>query len=270
MRANLRLALLIGALCPAIVAAQTAAPAAHPPLLNTRPGWEVGGQIAYYKYEEPGIMKLSGNRAGAAGIFTFANAQHVFWRVDMRLSHGLLYYESQGTGTQNDVPDWLTEARFVAGRDFSIGQNVVLAPYGGIGYRYLYNDLRGVSSTGALGYRRYSRYLYLPLGITARFGIGRGWVFAPNLELDVFLQGKQRSQLADTGIAGLMNATNTQNSGRGYRWSLMFENGLWSFGPWLHYWKVRESDIVPIGNGLFSQEPKNTTREAGLEVRYRF
>lgn len=263
METRLKSALLVCAFCPAIATAQ-------PSLLSTQSGWEIGGQIAYYKYEEPGLMKLSGNRAGPVGIYTFADAQHVFGRLDMRLSHGLLYYESQGTGTLNDVPDWLTEVRFVLGRDFSIGQRVVLAPYGGIGYRYLYNDLRGVSSTGAVGYRRYSEYLYLPLGITARIGIGRGWVFAPNLELDVFIQGRQRTQLADTGIAGLMNATNMQNSARGYRGSLMFENGRWSFGPWVHHWKVRESDIVPIGNGLFGQEPKNTTREAGLEVRYRF
>jgi hypothetical protein len=41
-------------------------------------------------------------------------------------------------------------------------------PYAGLGFRYLYNDLRGTSSTGAIGYRRESHYFYVPLGVTLR------------------------------------------------------------------------------------------------------
>ena len=167
------------------------------------------------------------------------------------------------------MPDWLGEVRFVGGWDIPAG-GMVLAPYAGFGYRYLYNDLRGTSSTGAAGYRRYSEYFYLPIGISARIDIGRGWTLVPNLEIDVFLEGKQESKLTDAGIPGFMNVTNTQNSARGYRGYLMFENGRWAFGPYANYWKVKASDMVPIGNGFLGQEPENKTKETGVEVRYRF
>jgi len=236
------------------------------PLL-TRPGWEVGGQIARYHYEEPNFAKLTGPRVGAVGAYTFTSPNRVYNRIDLRASYGLLKYE--GSGTLDDVPDWIVEARAVIGRDYLRGENIALSPYIGLGYRYLYNDLRGYSSTGAIGYRRYSNYVYVPLGLTARFRTGERWVVAPTVEYDVFLGGRQYSQLTDTGI-GFSDASNRQHDGRGYRAYLMLENGRWAFGPWLHYWKIRDSDIVPIGLGIVAMEPANWTREYGVELRYRF
>ena len=237
------------------------------PLL-TRPGWEVGGQIARYHYEEPDFAKLTGPRVGALGAYTFTSPSRVYNRIDLRASYGLLKYE--GSGTLDDVPDWIVEARAVVGKDFlARGARVALSPYIGLGYRYLYNDLRGYSSTGAIGYRRYSHYVYAPIGLTLRMRTGSEWVFAPTVEYDAFLGGRQYSQLTDTGI-GFSDASNRQHDGRGYRAYLMLENGRWAFGPWMHYWKIRDSDIVPIGLGFVAMEPANWTREYGVELRYRF
>jgi hypothetical protein len=85
----------------------------------------------------------------------------------------------------------------------------------------------------------------------------------------VFLGGRQVSKLSDTGI-GFSDANNEQKHGRGYRAYLMFESRRWAFGPWLHYWKIKDSDIVPIGLGFSAMEPENWTREYGVELRYRF
>ena len=238
------------------------------PLL-TRRGWEVGGQIAKYHYEEPALMNLKGNRVGAVGAYTFTSPNRVYSRIDLRASYGKLKYESQGTGTMDDVPNSIAEARAVVGKDFLVSDNVALSPYIGLGYRYLYNNLRGYSSTGADGYRRYSHYVYVPVGVTLRMRTGGQWVIAPTLEYDAFLGGKQYSKLSDTN-SGLSDASNKQNDGRGYRAYLMLENGHWSFGPWLQYWNIKDSDIVPIGLGKAAMEPANWTREYGLELRYRF
>jgi hypothetical protein len=255
-----------------LAAVSTGAPAQdtapYNPLL-TRPGWEVGGQVAKYHYEEPDFMNLKGNRGGAVGAYTFTNARRVYSRIDLRASYGKLKYESQGTGTASDIPDWIVEARAVIGRDYLRGESIALSPYIGLGYRYLYNDLQGYSSTGAVGYRRYSHYVYVPLGLTARFRTGERWVVAPTVEYDVFLGGRQYSQLSDTGI-GYSDASNKQKHGYGYRAYLMLENGRWAFGPWLHYWKIKDSDVVPIGLGKVALEPENWTREYGVELRYRF
>lgn len=272
MKREILLAALLGAAVPA--AAQTAA-SGDPRL--TRRGWEVGAQASHYEYEEPdvvplgggpsGSVKLTGSRGGVGGGYTFTDVRHWYSRIDGRISYGKLKYE--GSGTQNDVPDWIGEIRAVAGKDFLFGGSLGLSPYAGLGFRYLYDDLRGYSSTGAAGYRRYSSYVYAPIGLVLRVSTGGGFVLAPALEYDVFIEGRQVSQLTDTGVAGYGNVSNNQSKGYGYRAYLMFEADHWSFGPWLHYWSIKDSD-VQCGGSVCGFEPANWTREWGAELRYRF
>jgi hypothetical protein len=269
--ASMLTAVLIAAIAPA-APAQDATP---PNLLLTQPGWEIGGQVSKYHYEEPDLFRfpsaaaqgvdkvtLKGNRVGVVAAYTGTAPNLVYSRIDGRVSYGSLKYK--GSGTQEDNPDWTAEVRAVVGRDYLTGERFALSPYVGLGYRYLYSDIRGYSSTGAVGYRRYSEYWYAPIGLTMRMRAGDHWVFAPMLEYDAFIGGKQKSKLGDTGL-GLSTAYNDQDRGRGYRVYLMVEGRHWSFGPWLHYWNIKDSDTA--GGGL---EPANWTREYGLELRYRF
>jgi len=256
-------ALFFAISCPAI-----AGTSPEPNPLATRRGFEVGGQIAHYHYEEPDFAKLIGNRGGLVGAYTFPRRwDRVFFRVDGRGSYGKLKY--QGPGTQDSVPDLILEARGVAGLDFFPGNRVSLLPYLGLGYRYLYDDSRGYSSTNAVGYQRYSNYLYAPVGLTTRYHLGNRWVLAPTVEADIFLIGKQKSQLSDTNL-GFNDVTNTQKRGSGYRAYLMFEKDNLAFGAWMHYWHIKDSDVQPIGLGQAALEPENYTRETGIEFRYRF
>ncbi|MEO8158843.1 MAG: hypothetical protein ABI648_13680 [Betaproteobacteria bacterium] len=237
------------------------------PLL-TRQGWEVGGQLSDYRYEEPNQgLKISGGRVGVTGAYTFTSARRWFFKIDGRYSYGSLKYE--GSGTIDSVPDSILETRAVLGKDYLPRSGVSLSPFAGFGYRYLYNDLRGTTSTGAAGYQRYSNYWYVPLGLTSRINLNGQWVIAPTIEYDYFIRGRQVSQFTDIGV-GYSDATNTQTKGYGYRFSVMAEKGSWAFGPWMHYWKIEDSDIVPIGFGIRGFEPKNETQEFGLEVKYRF
>jgi len=255
-----------------LLAASSAAIAQQPDPLATRAGLEVGAQVAHYEYLEPDIAKLSGNRLGVVGTGTLTGDSGIFGKIDLRESYGRLDY--QGSGSKTGVPDLILEARALVGLDW-VGASVSLSPYLGLGYRYLFDDLRGNSSTGAAGYRRYSNYLYAPVGFTTRFRLGDGWVLAPALEADVFLLGKQISKLSDTGIAGLIDATNTQHSGRGHRVALMMEKDRWVFGAWTHYWHIQASDtqcVTAPASGVCQKgvEPENYTRESGVELRYRF
>jgi hypothetical protein len=250
----------------AVLFAAAAAAQEGDPLL-TRRGWEVGGQLAHYHYEEPDFAKLIGTRGAIVGAYTYTRANRMFFRVDGRGSFGALKY--QGSGTQDAVPDLIIETRGVAGMDFPAGSAVSFSPYLGLGYRYLYNDSRGYTSTNAAGYRRYSNYLYAPAGVTVRFDLGNRWVLAPAAEADIFIRGKQKSQLSDANL-GFNDAINTQERGNGHRISLMVEKDHMAFGAWWHYWHINDSDVQPIGLGRAGREPENWTRESGLELRYRF
>jgi hypothetical protein len=247
------------------------------PSMTTRKGWEAGATVSKYRYEEPDLLDdngaplsvtIKGNLFGATGAYTFTDdRRHIFTRIEGRLAYGKTDYE--GSGTQTGVPDTLLEMRAVIGGDFFPGQSVTLSPYGGLGYRYLFDDSRGYTSTNAVGYRRYSNYLYAPLGLAARFDMGSKWILVPTLEYDAFLQGKQVSMLSDTGL-GFNDVTNTQKHGYGYRASLMVEKEHWAFGPWMNYWSIKDSDTQPVGMGFVGQEPHNWTREYGVELRYRW
>lgn len=259
------------------VCAQDTAPTQN--LLLTRTGWEIGGQVSKYKYEEPatagfGGMNLDGPQLGAVGAYTYVAPNRVYNRIDGRIAYGKLDYESGGTGTSSDEPNWIAELRGVIGRDYLVGERIALSPYIGLGYRYLYNDGRGYTSTGHIGYRRYSHYFYAPIGVTMRMRAGDQWVFAPTVEYDAFIGGRQVTYLSDVA-AGAPDPVNDQNRGRGYRVYLMAEGRRWSFGPWLHYWNIKDSDVVflgfdSMGRPVGGQEPANKTTEYGLELRYRF
>lgn len=234
--------------------------------LATRGGWELGLQGSAYKYEEPNFATLEGERVGVSSSYTFIGPDYLYSRLEARYSYAELDYT--GSGTSQGEPDHLLELRAIVGQDFRAGR-VVWTPYAGLGYRYLYADGRGITSTGAIGYRRVSRYYYLPVGVTLRVPMGGGWVFAPNIEYDAFANGKQRSYLGDTGL-GYNDVTNRQQRGRGARGELAFVGPRWAFSLWSHYWKIKNSDVQPIGLGLGGYEPANTTHETGIELRYRF
>ncbi len=256
-------ALLLAMSCAAIAGTS---PGPNP--LATRRGFEVGEQLAHYHYEEPDFAKFIGNREGRVGAYTFPRRwDRVFFRVDGRGSYGALKY--QGSGTQDSVPDLIIETRSVVGLDFFAGSSVAFSPYLGVGYRYLYNDSRGYTSTNAAGYQRYSNYLYAPVGLTTRIHIVNRWVIAPTFEADIFLIGKQKSQLSDANL-GFNDVTNTQKRGNGHRFYLMVERDHLAFGAWWHYWNIKDSDVQPIGLGRAGLEPANWTRESGIEFRYRF
>jgi hypothetical protein len=257
MRTSWLPATLLAAACAA--GAQTS-----PDPVSTRPGWEAGIQAARYRYEEPDFMKLTGNRGGFAAAYT-AVEDRLFTRFDARYSYGSLKYE--GSGTQNDMPDTIVEARAVTGANFRMGASASVSPFIGLGYRYLYSDIRGYTTDAGgtyLGYRRYSQYVYAPVGVTFRVHAGGGWIVAPTVEYDGFIRGRQESKLTDTGRAGSRDLTHDQRHGRGYRASLMIETDHLAFGPWAHYWRIKDSEFDA---GL---EPANRTREIGIEVRYRF
>jgi hypothetical protein len=249
-----------------VVAAWAGVAMAQRDPLATPGGWEAGLQAATYEYDEPNFALLEGERFGIAGAYTFLGRDGFHSRIEARYSYGELDYT--GSGTLSGVPDHLLELRAIAGRDFRAG-GVSWVPYAGLALRHLYNDLRGVTSTGQIGYRRESRYFYVPLGVALRLPFGAGRAMVPQLEYDAFASGRQRSYLGDTGL-GLSDVTNRQKNGWGARAQLMLETRRWTIGFWVQYWDIRDSDIQPVAAGLGVLEPANTTREAGVEVRVRF
>ena len=244
--------------------------------LMTGSGFEIGGQISNYRYEETDpngnfFISLDGKKFGVTGSLTRALNDNWYWTGDARFAAGKTNYVSAGTGTKDGNPDQYLDLRVVAGKDFAVGSQV-LSPFAGLGYRSLYNDLTGYTSTGNVGYRRTSRYAYIPLGLTHRVQVGNDARIATALEYDYLLEGTQRSYTTD--IYGYTSdLVNKQRNGYGLRLNIAYETTSWSAGVFYHYWNIEDSDI-----GTFTDatrvykaiEPHNTTKELGVQVKYRF
>ncbi len=258
------------AISVSIIAMLVANAARAESLLVTQTGNDIGLSLSSYQYQEPSIMSSKGAKLGldARTIRVLENGH--FLRGDLRYAFGSVDYT--GSGTVNGQQDWYIESRGVAGRDWSVGESV-LAAYAGLGYRYLANDARGTTSTGAAGYRRASNYFYLPIGVTHRYALDEQARLVTEVEYDHLLAGRQSSKLSDAGF-GLSDVTNKQSSGYGLKLSAVYAKDNWAIGPYAHYWNIGQSDTVAVyRNGAlygFGAEPKNNTVEFGLKASQRF
>ena len=250
---------------------------------------ELGTELSWIAYREPGFIKDKGMMYGVFGEYTYrlSENQHIhsfkdafsdtnkinMFRVDGKFSYGSVDYESEGTGSLDDIRDYMFEFRGVAGYDFPVFDASRITPYVGIGYRYLNDDSGGrKTTTGAAGYERESRYVYLPAGFEIKNDFSNGWTAGLALEYDIFLGGKQKSHLGDA-IAGLNAVENEQKKGKGWRSSIKImrrsERLDFFVEPFVRYWKIQDSEIssityngVAVGYGL---EPENNSTEYGIQ-----
>ncbi len=255
---------------------------------------EIGPELSYFKYKEPGLMKEEGLYYGLSGSLTsrfppYTDNEDLFnqptsrtgttmVRLEGNISWGEVDYKSEGTGELENIDDRLFEIRGLGGFDYETSDWAVFTPYFGVGYRYLNDDSGGkITTTGHRGYERESNYYYSPVGAELNMELGSGWSLGLTSEYDIFWFGKQKSHLGDA-VAGLGTLSNEQKEGWGYRGSLRLqhtgENVDVLFEPFYRYWEIEDSDIsnvtfngVVVGYGL---EPENFSKQFGLKTALKF
>lgn len=242
--------------------------------LKTVDSFEVGVQSYLYEYEEEVegafFMSNTGTKYGFSASATKTLAEEYYLKGEFRYATGDVEYKSaSGVG---DVSDDVYEMRFIAGKEVLV-DGYLLGSYIGAGYRMLDNDLRDL---GSGGYRRESRYLYIPIGVNHRFKVGSSARISTNIEYDYFAWGEQKSYLSDVSplhAAVYGNPVNEQKKGYGFRINSAYEQQSWSIGAFFNYWKIEDSEVnyYLYGSTLYGVlEPKNTTTEVGVELKYRF
>jgi len=234
---------------------------------------DLGTEISYIKYKEPSVMEEKGMMYGIVGSYTYHNK--LMLKADGRFSYGQVDYKN--SGTLDNIDDYTLEFRGLGGYDFSVFTASTLTPYIGIGYRYLNDDLKGTTSTGALGYERESNYLYSPIGIEIITPLENDWSVGATLEYDYFWKGIQKSHLSDA-IAGLNDIENDQDDGYGLRGSIKFqkkgEKLDFLIEPFIRYWNIKKSkETVITYSGTiigYGYEPKNNSTEFGIKFAAKF
>lgn len=238
---------------------------------------EIGPEIYYFKYKEPSLdVEFEGPMYGLAGSYTHHHANRLMLKADGRGAWGLVDYT--GSGTLQNIQDWVLEGRLAAGYDLVVGPTWWVTPYVGVGYRYLNDDSSGrTTSTGAVGYERESNYFYSPIGVEVSTPLREGWRLGVAAEYDLFWTGEQHSHLEDADPS-FNTVSNRQNKGYGVRGSVTLQKAGARMDvliqPYIRWWSIQESESanitfsgVIIGTGF---EPKNETLEVGGKVSVRF
>lgn len=311
MTTLLLLVALTATACPAF--AQTTEPTSD---LATPTGHDVSAGVSGYTYREPGDLAISIHGLKFVGEYTGALAlskqRRWFLQGNVRGVAGSATYDgwcspyiitpnsSSPNGYQLDLgdastcsesgdQDWYVEARAFAGKDL-IRSRWGWSPYSGIGLRYLSNG-----TTGVHGFRT-DRYLYLPLGLTARTAVASRRAVSLTVEVDALLHGWQHTDNSKLGggdvpatptapaftIVGFSDVSFSQSKGWALRASGKYPvTRRWSLEPYYVRWDVGSSPVdletatFTVNNITASEqlgffEPHNVTHELGIRLGFHF
>jgi hypothetical protein len=235
--------------------------------LTTQTENSVGLSLSNYEYKEPGFMSLRAKVMGIdyAGTYAFTSQwpqtqQTWFVRGELAYKTGSADYTSPRTSIDG-TDTWYAEARALVGRDVQLGQSV-LSPYIGLGLRQLHNDLRAENT---LGYRRITRYVTLPIGVSHKQKWSKDSVLVTHFEYLHLVQGTHWAKLSDSSPFS-SDVKLKQPKGQGLRVGALWRFDNWSMGPTLTYWNIDQSDP----RGQTAIEPSNQTIEFGMKLNYLF
>jgi hypothetical protein len=236
--------------------------------------FELGTEIFYLLYQEPGYMENKGFLYGLVGTYEYHN--RIMLGLESRAALGQVDYDSENTGSAADNDEFLYEGRLLLGYDIDKGKSRT-TPFIGFGYRYLFDDSSGsLSTTGAAGYTRHSNYLYSPIGIKTVCPLEHEWTLNVTTEFDIFWFGKQFSEIGDA-LPGHPTVENEQNEGLGFRTAFdfvkEFKSVNMSIGAFYRFWWVNDSetDSVVYNSTIRTYiEPRNRTHEIGGKIAIQF
>jgi len=236
--------------------------------------WQLGGIASYGHYSEHGLMQLQGPRSGVSAARQLR--PYGAWEIAIQgqLQLSAMRYSSPISGELSNVPDLETDLRITA--QYPLSSTSADAPdawqwsaYAGLAYRLHYNDLRGFSSLGSIGYRRLNQRIYAPVGLQVTRPSASA--LSARLEFTPALYGTHRSYMSDVGAD--RDATAVQQSSG---WGL--EIGWLAWPDWrlsAHHrqWSTTATD--PWASTRFGMtrryyEPASQWRETGLQLRRQF
>jgi len=225
----------------------------------------------YYQYRETShnkfLMHFKGYMVGGLAGYSYTTQEGFLFGAEIDFSGGAVNYDSNRTGSMSNVKQNKFEGRLKSGKNFHMANGLTLTPYTGFGVRVKSDYMGGRrTSTGHIGYDRRSTYLYIPVGTKLKKQLSSDWAVEAFGEFDIFLHGIQHSD----GVGNHPATTHTQKRGYGVRGNIeavktFSKKHSLSFGPFINFWHVKDSNIVKN-----SMEPNNQTIEAGVALKYRF
>ena len=228
----------------------------------------LGIGISQYAYREPSLGVMQDGWLGIAQAkWAPDNLRFKNWPLTLLGQATFGYADYSGSGTMANQPTSIYQLQVESPHTEWV-KGYQISP--GLGYRYLYNDARGTTSTNYSGYRRTSEYLFASLGVERPFG--ENWrATATGYYL---LTGRQTSNLFDVGgnYATQGPIQNTQRHGFGWKAGICKTYQALDFCSNFEYWQIGASDndyFVFNGRSYPVFEPANHTKSFQFTVNYK-
>lgn len=241
---------------------------------NLLQDWQLGGVTSHGSYREPGYMQLQGSRVGIWAARPLADRGHWQPTFQGQLQSSAMHYSSPISGELANVPDHELDLRLTALHPLS---SAIASPWGyllaggylGVGYRLHYNDLRGYTTKGNIGYRRLNQRLYLPLGIQLQTQSANPISFS--MEFAPALYGNHTTFMTDIG--GTQDATVKQKS-QGFALQASWQpKPGWHLTAYHRQWSTRAtSSWKTTINGVTESyvEPASEWKDTGIKLGRQF
>ena len=230
---------------------------------------DIGGEIEWFQYKEPGIMKAEGLLGGAYATYDEIFTNHVALNIFLSCAGGFLHYDGktmEGTPVEVDTPNILIHLRTLLGYEISC-----LRPFTGIGIRFLDDDL---SYESDYGYERQTTYFYSPFGMEIRKTFGNNWTIKARGEYDIFWAGLNRN--VDYPLSsGNTTIELNQDSGYGVQALCSLTHPISTsvklvIETFFRYWDIDQSDseFIYAQNNMIYEffEPANRCAVYGLHA----
>ena len=249
--------------------------------------------------EQKNFMQFNGMMYGVNGTYQMTYKDMVFIRPEIRWSYGHTDYTAGKLGRdyeRDQTPSMIIEPRLLVGSPLKATEQLTIAPYSGIGWRYKRDDdTDDLNKVNISGSNRIHRSLYIPIGTSFQYDLNNRWDLRGFIEYDWFIRGRQstysKEQILPNYRMEYIPATTVhkQKEGWGAKAQLLvgyrFDKVAVAFGPYMNFWHIQKSSLVSLtkrykfsiawGGGVHNQtnptnEPNNTTKEIGLKVNFYF
>jgi hypothetical protein len=250
---------------------------------QTRPGFELAGELFDYGYDERLEGELVAEDDGTFGGFALGYVETLgggsFLRARLSAAVGSVDYSSED-GELENISQSIGQLELHFGKDLAIGRGATLTPFIGLGSRALIDESGGEAThSGALGYDREVSYAYVPVGLGATLPIGRGARLVLSGQVNWVVGGEATSEFSGIDPA-FPDVTVDLDDGLGLEASAIFQlpvgRSAIGFGPFVRHWRIERSKSFiltdPEGSGEAIEffEPANRTTELGLRLSFAF
>lgn len=242
-------------------------------------GLDVG--IEYYRYQEPGVMKISGPmmtfygdvgyvksffKIQADGYFsTSLGANHYDGALQNNQTHAVTPYTANSK-------DWYGAINGKVGVTLFPQNKQFVFAYVGLGYRFLHNNV-----VSDYAYGRDQGYLYIPIGVMGEIPVKSTFSILGAVEYRFLIIGNNVSGFKKLGYDN--NLHFVQRGGSGGRLSVggkfyLSNGGAVRVKLYYDFWQIDHSNVVAAKKGGqvqgFFVEPKNNTMVLGASIGYVF